>query len=524
MITTDQITLIDIGDTNNLLCTISFDGTNIQTFDPIDRTYTPSYSGSKITANVFLKDQPADPTTITNIKWYKNGALLENQNGLELSISDVSTVTKKDVYRFECQQSFDGASSSLSAEYDFTCIVLNYNTVAGIISTPEGTMFTDTTSNQLSIVGTLRAQKRIQDLEGYYIEIGAPASGLIQPTKTLGDGWDSIFKQEFNHVDTDISFAVNRDVIQSSKTYKVVIYSVEKPISEQLITFYDRTDSVQVSIKSSNGLVLKPDTPNTILTGMLFSNNEEIDASGTEYTYKWTVTKLGKTTTILEQSKSITVLQSDLTSSASYNLSVFKGDILIGNAIVGLAVVKDGEKGALDEEQVAEMNSKIDSKADAKSTQEQQNLLEEAIQLQKAELDAKVAMAQFDKIMEEYSRNIQHNAELSQQSERQLIEAFSRLSKLTLQYGELKELKTFISTYISESEEGLIIGANDGSSTFKVSKDRISLFSAGTEVMYITQGLIHIDNGIFTKTLQVGRYRIEQYTLNPDMNVIRYIG
>ena len=68
-----------------------------------------------------------------------------------------------------------------------------------------------------------------------------------------------------------------------------------------------------------------------------------------------------------------------------------------------------------------------------------------------------------------------------------------------------------------------MIGKNDASSTIKVSHDRISMFSAGKEVMYISQGVINIDNGIFTASVQVGRFREEQYHLNLDMNVIRYI-
>ena len=75
------------------------------------------------------------------------------------------------------------------------------------------------------------------------------------------------------------------------------------------------------------------------------------------------------------------------------------------------------------------------------------------------------------------------------------------------------------------SNDGPIIGKNDGSSGIMINPNgRISMYSAGEEVMYISQGVIHIENGIFSKTIQVGRYREEQYHLNPDMNVIRYVG
>ena len=57
-----------------------------------------------------------------------------------------------------------------------------------------------------------------------------------------------------------------------------------------------------------------------------------------------------------------------------------------------------------------------------------------------------------------------------------------------------------------------------------MSNDRFSIFSAGTEVMYISQGTLFIENGIFSKSIQIGRFREEQYHLNLDMNIIKYVG
>ncbi len=53
---------------------------------------------------------------------------------------------------------------------------------------------------------------------------------------------------------------------------------------------------------------------------------------------------------------------------------------------------------------------------------------------------------------------------------------------------------------------------------------QISMFSAGKEVMYISQGLIHIDNGVFTKTLQIGNFRESQADGDPTTNVTIYVG
>lgn len=171
-----------------------------------------------------------------------------------------------------------------------------------------------------------------------------------------------------------------------------------------------------------------------------------------------------------------------------------------------------------------DMQADIDSKADQGLTQEQLNALNEKSQILEAEMKAKASMEAFGELEKAYNAFVEKNAKDAAQSEKDLIEAGRRIDLLTTQFGGLAELKTFIDTYMKSTNEGLIIGKNDASSTIKVSSDRISMFSAGKEVMYISQGVIHIDNGIFTASVQIGRFRTEQYHLNKDVNVIRYVG
>ncbi|WP_449450597.1 phage tail spike protein [Streptococcus suis] len=166
----------------------------------------------------------------------------------------------------------------------------------------------------------------------------------------------------------------------------------------------------------------------------------------------------------------------------------------------------------------------IDSKADQSLTQEQLNALNERAQILDAELKAKASMDALSDLEKAYQSFVKSNADSRAKAEADLAEAGRRIEMLVTQFGGLAELKTFIDTYMKSTNEGLIIGKNDASSTIKVSSDRISMFSAGKEVMYISQGVINIDNGIFTASVQIGRFRTEQYHLNADMNVIRYVG
>lgn len=172
----------------------------------------------------------------------------------------------------------------------------------------------------------------------------------------------------------------------------------------------------------------------------------------------------------------------------------------------------------------SETQKQLDSKADHKLTNEQLNALAEKAQLHDVELKAKATMDQLSDLEKAYNDLVKSNADSQKKSESDLIEAGRRIEFLSIEFGGLKEMKKFIDTYMSASNEGLIIGKNDASSSIKISHDRISMFSAGKEVMYISQGVIHIDNGIFTASVQIGRFRTEQYYLDKDVNVIRYVG
>lgn len=171
-----------------------------------------------------------------------------------------------------------------------------------------------------------------------------------------------------------------------------------------------------------------------------------------------------------------------------------------------------------------EIAASIDSKADQTLTQEQINALNEKNQILESEMQAKASMEAFSDLEKTYQTFVKANEDGQAKAEADLIEAGRRIELLTTQFGGLAELKTFIDTYMSSSNEGLVIGKNDASSTIKVSSDRISMFSAGKEVMYISQGVININNGIFAISVQIGKFRTEQYHLNADMNVIRYVG
>ena len=174
---------------------------------------------------------------------------------------------------------------------------------------------------------------------------------------------------------------------------------------------------------------------------------------------------------------------------------------------------------------IEDVQDEIDSKADDVLTQAQLNRLNETNSIIKAELAAKASLDTLDQWKQAYQDFVNANNANRAQAEKDLADASARVTKLENDLNDMSERWNFIDSYMSASNEGLVIGKKDNSSSILFSPSgRISMFSAGNEVMYISKGVIHIENGIFSKTIQIGRYREEQDLLNPDRNVIRYVG
>ena len=166
----------------------------------------------------------------------------------------------------------------------------------------------------------------------------------------------------------------------------------------------------------------------------------------------------------------------------------------------------------------------LDGKADSALTQDQINKLNELNSIVQAELKAKASLSVVNQWVKAYQDFLSTNQENKNKTEKALVEASQRIVKLQNDLGETSQRWNFLDNYMRASNEGLIIGKNDGSNSVMVSDNRISMFSSGTEVMYIDKGVIHIQNGIFSKSIQIGYYREEQDLIDPNRNVIKWVG
>ncbi|WP_398587521.1 collagen-like protein [Streptococcus suis] len=171
-----------------------------------------------------------------------------------------------------------------------------------------------------------------------------------------------------------------------------------------------------------------------------------------------------------------------------------------------------------------DIDSQIDSKADQAFTQEQLNLLNERAGIIQAELEAKASLDTVNNILKQIKDMKAADEATWAKVEKDLITHLQRVIKIETNLGDQAQRWNAVDTFMQVSNDGLSLGKADGSSSMLFSPDgRITMFSSGTPVMYVDKGVIHIDNGIFSKTVQIGRFREEQYHNNPDINVKRYV-
>lgn len=151
-----------------------------------------------------------------------------------------------------------------------------------------------------------------------------------------------------------------------------------------------------------------------------------------------------------------------------------------------------------------DLKDEIDTKADDALTQAQLNKLSEINSVMKAELEAKASLATVNQWIKAYQDFVNANSADRAQAQKALADASARVVKLENNLNDMSERWNFIDNYMAASNDGLVIGKKDNSSSIMFNPNgRISMFSAGNEVMYISQGVIHIENGIFLRLFKL---------------------
>ncbi|AZF92397.1 virion structural protein [Streptococcus phage CHPC930] len=174
---------------------------------------------------------------------------------------------------------------------------------------------------------------------------------------------------------------------------------------------------------------------------------------------------------------------------------------------------------------IEDIQDEIDSKADNALTQAQLNRLNEEDSILKAEIAARAKADIVNNWIKDYNDFLEVSERERVKAEQDLKNAQQRLNAINKDLKEMTERWNFIDTYMSASNEGFVIGKQDGSKSIMLNADGgITFFSAGRSTMTISEGKTEMNNGVVKKSLKVGRYIEQPYHVDPDIIVIRYVG
>lgn len=196
-----------------------------------------------------------------------------------------------------------------------------------------------------------------------------------------------------------------------------------------------------------------------------------------------------------------------------FNLEGAKsGNVWVTGVMVQFGNVATGHVWAPEDVQ-----ADIDSKADSALTQEQLNALEAKRLQMEVELKAKATLKQVSEL-ETFINNLKKEDLDGRQKIIEITKAIEERVKDIEPIMEYSQKLQFIDTYITQGNGGMIIGKNDSTTKVVVTPDRISFQSGGSEVAYISQRMLHIDNGVFTMSLQLGHYITRVHPKNEYVN------
>lgn len=169
-----------------------------------------------------------------------------------------------------------------------------------------------------------------------------------------------------------------------------------------------------------------------------------------------------------------------------------------------------------------DIQADIDSKADSALTQEQLNALEAKRLQMEVELKAKATLEQVSEL-ETFIDNLKQEDTDGRQKIIEITKAIEERVKDIEPIMEYSQKLKFMDTYITQGNGGMIIGANESTTKVVVTPDRISFQSGGSEVAYISQRMLHIDNGVFTMSLQLGHYITRAHPKNEYVNATYFV-
>ena len=130
------------------------------------------------------------------------------------------------------------------------------------------------------------------------------------------------------------------------------------------------------------------------------------------------------------------------------------------------------------------------------------------------EPEAAATASELSDFIQEYNKELAARESEKRDSESRLSKAQEAIDIITNDMRDRSESWNFLDRSISNTPEGMVIGNESTGSYLLIKEDKISFFSNGNEVAFISQNLMEISRGAFVEEIQISKYKLEGNTRN----------
>lgn len=369
IITSGQITMVDLSDAPVLSAFITAGQATTQTYDATAQTWSPSYASTAQTLTLNLTKAGSTTSIISGISGNINWTRIDGTTKTVISSttntdSQYMSGSKREVLstkvnvpisgsasRFEASgtwvDSITGLSVDFSATIDLTVVQLAKSPLVLRVYGAGGTAFVNSLPTTLTVNADLYKGNTLsggnKQFKFFAQDSSVNSTAVSGYDAAAGLGWKlctaSTTGQTPNvapgtNTTGQGVLTVSANNVTNAQSYMVICTDqaggTAGSVTKDVITIMDYSDPIVMVVESTAGDIFKNGSGSTVLNAKLIRKGEEIDAAGSTYTYKWSKrdkngvldANFGGTGNQYKTGKTLAVNASEVSAKATYKCEV----------------------------------------------------------------------------------------------------------------------------------------------------------------------------------------------------------
>ena len=351
-----QFTIIDYNDALTLTGYIGSNLVKSQMYNPDNGSYSPNWASTNLvlTPSLYVIGTTTDQITssnVTSVKWYQGTSTTAITSSGNFALSGTKShilTIKANIMAglpgvdFKCVITYRDSSTGLSITHplsiSFSRVVNGGGIVDLLVTTPNGNVFKNSEVPTLTAKAELW-RSSVVDTTNVTYKWAIMDSTVTSTSSTgydadFGIGWKKLSDTTGKYTGTTTNtITVYASAVNSYAVFKCIATDSDSASNtynskfNDVATFIDNADPIQVVITSTGGDVFKNGQGSTVLTAVVYQAGVEIDSAGAG-TYTWTkYNKEGAIDTTWgtngsKTGKTLSVSTSDVSTKATFMVEV----------------------------------------------------------------------------------------------------------------------------------------------------------------------------------------------------------